>query len=178
LEIGALGPNAGACLAIPLLFLGLLHSEARPPSGASEGIKLGSTLVLELLCLLRFGHFSVEWEILLHPTALAAWFGLFVTSMNLLPIGQLDGGHVTYGLFGARPARLISWAALVCLIPLGIFLWPGWLVFGVMTLILGLRHPPPLNPYTDLDARGRILGWTAVILFLICFIPVPLSAIP
>jgi len=178
LEIGALGPIAGACLAIPLLFVGLLLSEARPPSGASEGIKLGSSIVLELLCLLRFGHFSFEWEILLHPTALAAWFGLFVTSMNLLPIGQLDGGHVTYGLFGARAAQLISLTALLCLIPLGVFLWPGWLVFGVMTLILGLRHPPPLNPYSGLDGPGRVLGWIAVVLFVISFIPVPLSAVP
>lgn len=177
-EIGALGPISGAVLAIPLLMVGLLLSEARPPSGATEGLSLGSSIILELLCLLRFGHFSWSMEIILHPTALAAWFGLFVTSMNLLPIGQLDGGHVVYSLFGRRAARFTSWGFLFLLMPLGIFLWPGWLVFGLMTTILGLNHPPPLDPYSPLDSGGYTLGWIAIVLFVVSFIPVPLSAAP
>lgn len=177
MEIGALGPISGALLAVPLLVVGLILSEARPPSGAAEGISLGSSIILELLCLLRFGHFSFNMEIILHPTALAAWFGLFVTSMNLLPIGQLDGGHVIYSLFGSRAARATSRITLFLLIPLGIFLWPGWLVFGLMTTILGLSHPPPLDPYNPLDSGGQTLGWVAIVLFLMSFIPVPLSSV-
>ncbi len=175
-EIGASGPIAGATLAVPLLFGGLCYSELRPeiPSSGS-GFSFGSSLMLELMCLLRFGEFSSNVTIILHPTAVAAWFGLFVTAMNLLPIGQLDGGHVTYALFGPRHARTISFVAFCCLIPMGILLWPGWLIFGLLVLFLGLRHPPPLDAYTPLDRTGKIVGWTAVILFILTFIPVPVS---
>lgn len=175
-EIGAWGPIAGAAVAIPLLLFGLYLSDVRPLSGTSSGFALGSSIILELMCLVRFGHFSFNAEILLHPTAMAAWFGLFVTAMNLLPIGQLDGGHVICALFGRRWAWLISLCALLLLIPLGIFMWPGWLVFGVLVLILGLRHPPPIDPYSPLDKGGRGLGWIAIILFILSFIPVPISA--
>jgi membrane-associated protease RseP (regulator of RpoE activity) len=177
MEVGAWGPIAGAAVAIPLLMIGLMLSDIRPLSGTQEGFALGSSIILELLCLIRFGQFSSHAEIVLHPTAMAAWFGLFVTAMNLLPIGQLDGGHVMYALFGQRRAWLISLGVLVCLIPLGIFLWPGWLVFGALAVILGLRHPSPVNPHLPLDRRRRILGWTAVILFLLSFIPVPITAL-
>ncbi|MEI8183701.1 MAG: site-2 protease family protein [Desulfomonile sp.] len=177
MEVGAWGPIAGAMVAIPLLMIGLVLSEIRPPSGTHEGLALGSSIILELLCLIRFGQFSFNAEILLHPTAMAAWFGLFVTAMNLLPIGQLDGGHVIYALFGQRRAWLISLVVLICLIPLGIFLWPGWCVFGVLAVVLGLKHPSPVNPYIPLDRGGKILGWTAVILFILSFIPVPITAL-
>lgn len=177
IEVGAWGPIAGAIVAIPLLMVGLFLSEIRPATGTSEGFALGSSIILELLCLIRFGQFSFNAEILLHPTAMAAWFGLFVTAMNLLPIGQLDGGHVIYALFGRSRAWLISLVVLGCLIPLGIFLWPGWLVFGLLSVILGLKHPPPLNPDVPLDKGGRVLGWAAILLFILSFIPVPISTI-
>lgn len=175
-EVGASGPMAGAALAIPLLFLGLCLSEIRPPTQSNApGFSFGSSLILELMCLIRFGDFSSNLTIILHPTAVAAWFGLFVTAMNLLPIGQLDGGHVTYALFGPRAAQMISVVAFCFLIPMGIFLWPGWLFFGVLVFFLGLRHPPPLDTYTPLDSAGKILGWAAVVLFILTFIPVPVS---
>ncbi len=175
MEVGASGPIAGSLLAIPLLALGLYFSEFVPEKGPVSGFDFGSSLMLELLCFIQFGHFSFNSTILLHPTALAAWFGLFVTAMNLLPIGQLDGGHVIYALFGPRLAHIISLGVFACLIPLGILVWPGWLVFGLLTFFLGLRHPPPLDPYTPLDRTGRIIGWIAIILFLLTFIPVPLN---
>lgn len=175
LEVGASGPISGALVAIPLLFVGLYLSDMQPQIAEAKGFAFGSSIILELLCLLRFGAFSFNATILLHPTAMAAWFGLFVTAMNLLPIGQLDGGHVIYALFGPRWARIVSIVVFACLIPLGIFLWPGWFMFGVLTLFLGLRHPPPLDPYTPLDRGGRLLGWTAIVLFLLTFIPVPLN---
>jgi membrane-associated protease RseP (regulator of RpoE activity) len=178
MEVGAWGPLAGAILAIPLLFIGLYMSEIRPSTGtAQSGLAFGSSIMLELLCLLRFGKFSFDATILLHPTAMAAWFGLFVTAMNLLPIGQLDGGHVIYALFGPRRARIISVVVLVALVPLGYFLWFGWFVFGALAMFLGLRHPPPLDPITPLTPRERLLGWSAIILFVLTFIPVPISII-
>jgi len=177
MEIGAMGPLSGAVIAIPLLALGLNASEVRPEVTGGAGFAFGSSIILELLCLLQFGHFSFNASILLHPGALAAWFGLFVTSMNLLPIGQLDGGHVMYALFGPRGARIVSFTIFAALIPLGIFLWPGWFVFGVLVVILGLKHPPPMDPYMPLDRKRRFIGWTAVVLFVLTFIPVPVSYI-
>jgi len=174
-EIGASGPISGSLVAIPLLLVGLYLSEIRPPTGQAEGVSLGSSIILELLCLIRFGQFSSTASIYLHPTALAAWFGLFVTAMNLLPVGQLDGGHVVYALFGPRAARIISFAVFFALIPLGVLLWPGWLMFGVIVVFLGLRHPPPLDPYTPLDWKHRFLGWWAIILFVLTFIPIPIA---
>jgi len=174
MAVGASGPIAGAAVAIPLLVVGLLFSDIRPSSGPAEGVSLGSSIILELLCYLRFGQFSLDAEVMLHPTAIAAWFGLFVTAMNLLPIGQLDGGHVMYALFGPGRARVVGLIAYGCLILLGVFFWVGWLVFGLLVLFLGLRHPPPLDPYTPLDQRGRLLGWIAVALFVLTFIPVPI----
>jgi membrane-associated protease RseP (regulator of RpoE activity) len=157
--------------------LGLGLSEMVPQTTRGEGYALGSSIILELLCLLRFGQFSLHSTVLLHPTALAAWFGLFVTAMNLLPIGQLDGGHVIYALFGPRASRIISFAMFGALIPLGIFLWPGWLLFGALVFFLGLRHPPPLDPYEALDGRSRVIGWAAVVLFVLTFIPVPIALV-
>jgi membrane-associated protease RseP (regulator of RpoE activity) len=173
-KIGASGPVSGSLVAIPLLILGIALSEIRPPSGA-QGFALGSSMIFELACLLRFGQFSSEATIILHPTAVAAWAGLFVTALNMLPIGQLDGGHVVYGLFGPREARIISLGFLLCLVPLGAFLWLGWLVFGTIILLLGARHPAPLDPYTPLDARSRVLAWCAIILFVLTFVPVPIA---
>ncbi|MBI5249345.1 MAG: site-2 protease family protein [Desulfomonile tiedjei] len=177
-EVGASGPIAGAIVAIPLLFVGLCLSEIHPETSSNApGFSFGSSVILELMCLIRFGEFSTSATIIMHPTAVAAWFGLFVTAMNLLPIGQLDGGHVIYALFGPRGAQMVSFVVFCCLIPMGILLWPGWLVFGILVLFLGLRHPPPLDAYTPLDRTGRIVGWTAVILFVLTFIPVPVSII-
>jgi len=175
MEVGALGPISGAVVAIPLLALGLFASEIQPQTTGGTGFAFGSSIILELLCLLRFGEFSFNATILLHPTALAAWFGLFVTAMNLLPIGQLDGGHVIYALFGPRWARIIGVVVFGALIPLGVLFWPGWFIFAILVLFLGLRHPPPLNPYMPLDTRRRVLGWVAVLLFILTFIPVPVS---
>jgi membrane-associated protease RseP (regulator of RpoE activity) len=175
-EIGASGPIAGALVAIPMLFVGLMLSEIRDLQPQQQmSISFGSSIILELLCLMRFGEFSTNATIILHPTALAAWFGLFVTAMNLLPVGQLDGGHVVYALLGPHWAKRISAGVMVAFIPLGIFLWPGWILFGVLVFFLGIKHPPPLDPYTPLDKPGRVLGWCAIALFVITFIPVPVS---
>lgn len=175
-EVGAWGPVAGGLVALPLLALGMFLSSASPgPPPPTTSLSFGSSLIVELFCLIRFGDISQNLVVSLHPTAMAAWFGLFVTAMNLLPIGQLDGGHVAYALFGPRLGGLISKVAFVLLIPLGIAMWPGWLVFGVLTFFLGIRHPPPLDPVTPLDRKGRLLGWVAVILFVLTFVPVPFA---
>jgi membrane-associated protease RseP (regulator of RpoE activity) len=177
MEVGAAGPLAGSVVAIPMLFVGIWLSRMEPSSGgAREGLVLGSSLLLEIACWLRFGEFSFTGDVFLHPTALASWFGLFVTAMNLLPIGQLDGGHVVYALFGGRAARLVSIVGFCALIPLGAFLWHGWLVFCLIVLVgLGLKHPPPLYEWEPLGPRGRALGWCCVALLILTFVPAPIS---
>ncbi len=177
MSIGAWGPLAGCIVGIPLLAVGIYYSKSLPlpPGQESFTISFGSSAILEFLCWLRFGHLSFDRAIDLHPTALAAWYGLFVTALNLLPIGQLDGGHVLYALLGPRRGPVASIVVLACLIPLGILLWPGWLFFGVLVTILGLKHPPPLDPYTPLDRGAWIIGCATIVLFALIFIPVPIS---
>jgi membrane-associated protease RseP (regulator of RpoE activity) len=177
MDVGAWGPLAGSLVGVPLLVVGLLFSEIRPQTAEFTGLTLGSSIILELACLLRFGEFSFNATVLLHPTAMAAMFGLFVTAMNLLPIGQLDGGHVVYALFGPRGARVIGLGCFAALIPLGILVWPGWLMFSLLVLFLGLKHPPPIYHELPLDPRRRVMGWIAVILFILTFVPEPLSLI-
>jgi membrane-associated protease RseP (regulator of RpoE activity) len=179
MEVGASGPIAGSIVAIPLLVIGSLYSEARATTGPAQeyAIHFGSSIILELLLYLRFGELPYHASVFLHPTAMAAWFGLFITALNLLPMGQLDGGHVVYALFGPRLARLISFSVFACLIPLGIWLWLGWILFGTLALLIGLRHPPPLDPYTPLDRRRKVLGWIAIFLFAMTFIPAPISVV-
>lgn len=177
MDVGAWGPLAGSMVAIPLLVVGLFYSEMRPLTTGVTGITLGSSIILELVCLLRFGEFSFNATILLHPTAMAAMFGLFVTAMNLLPIGQLDGGHVMYALFGQRGARAISLGCFAALVPLGILVWPGWLIFAVLVLFLGLNHPAPIYHHLPLDPKHRVIGWIAVILFILTFVPEPMSLV-
>jgi membrane-associated protease RseP (regulator of RpoE activity) len=175
IQVGACGPISGSLVAIPMLMLGLLLSDVSPTKEPAAGMALGSSLILEICSLIRFGHLTWDANVILHPIALAAWFGLFVTAMNLLPIGQLDGGHVVYALFGPRWARIVSIVALVSLIPLGIVFWPGWFVFGLLAILLGMKHPPPIDSMTPLDRTGLLIGYAAILLFVLTFIPVPVS---
>lgn len=177
MDVGAAGPLAGTVVAIPCLIVGLWLSHMEPRAAEPGVFSLGSSLLVEGLLYLRFGTAGDDITVILHPTAIAAWFGLFVTAMNLLPMGQLDGGHVIYALFGDRWARLISVGFFAMLIPLGIILWTGWLVFGLLVFFLGLRHPPPVDPYRQLDPRRRIVGWAAIVLFVLAFVPVPVSIV-
>jgi len=176
IEVGAAGPVCGAIIAIPLLFLGIsLSSIQQGPQVEGAGLSFGTSIMLELACQLWFGHFSHQAVIILHPVAIAAWFGLFVTAMHLLPMGQLDGGHVIYAMFGPRVARYVSYGVFGALVPLGYFAWPGWIMFAALTLIIGLKHPPPLDTYTPPSSAGKALAWTAIGLFILTFVPAPIS---
>ena len=137
----------------------------------------GITHLLELFARrrnFRLGDPGTGYDISLHPIAFAGWIGLFVTSLNLIPMGQLDGGHVVYALFG-RKQWFISIAAIPILLWLGIVGWSGWIIWAFLPLIFGLRHPPVLDVDMPLD-RGRVIvGWLGLLMFAITFIPVPFS---
>lgn len=170
LEIGAAGPLAGFVVAVIAVAVGLQLSEIVPVINA-QGVRLGSPLVFiwisDYLMVVPEGH-----DVLLHPVAFAGWIGLFVTALNLIPIGQLDGGHVVFALFG-RHHRRISIAMVVVLAAIGLTSWPGWLFWAFLTAMMGVGHPPMAGPQTRLERRQHIIGWASLALFILTFTPNP-----
>lgn len=174
-DVGASGPLAGLVVAVPAVIVGLHFSTVSPPGSATGGITLGSSLLLSLLTWLTLGLLPDEANIIMHPVGFAGWIGLFVTSINLLPIGQLDGGHVAYALFG-RKQIWVSRAAVISILALGLMRWwDGWLIWGILLLLLGLGHPPPLEQGMPLDMKRKRLGWAVLIVLVMTFTPVPFS---
>ena len=179
LEIGAMGPIAGFVVAVVAVIAGLLHSSVQPTSSL-DGVKLGSPLLLQALGALLVEMPSEGYDLVLHPVAFAGWIGLFVTALNLLPIGQLDGGHITYALFGRRHKviSIVTVLALGAIGSLGIFgveAWPGWLVWGILGAVLGLRHPPVIDQSSPLSRRQHLIAWASAAIFVLTFTPVPFS---
>ncbi len=171
-DIGIAGPLAGILPALAAVAWGLAHSEViLRPTGAAPYMSLGDSLIFRGAQLLFFPGLGAHQDILLHPVAFAGWAGLFVTALNLLPIGQLDGGHVLYGLLGSRSWK-ISIVVLGSLAALAVF-YPGWWTLVVLLLLLGFRHPRTLDETRPLDARRKALGIFALVFFVVSFIPQP-----
>jgi membrane-associated protease RseP (regulator of RpoE activity) len=168
-DVGLAGPIAGFVVALPLMVLGLLTSTvvAREPGAAT----MGSSLLLRWLVDLFVPHASGQ-AIELGPVAFAAFFGLLVTGLNLIPMGQLDGGHIAYAVLG-RWARPLAWFSFAALVIMGLTVWSGWLTWALLAMITGLRHPEPLNDITPLDWGRRILGPLTGVLFLLLITPRP-----
>jgi membrane-associated protease RseP (regulator of RpoE activity) len=118
------------------------------------------------------GEVKEGYEILIHPIGYAGWVGLFVTALNLLPVGQLDGGHIAYALFG-RKSRAIFLIAIAGMAFITIFYNPGWLFLVILFIIFGFRHPAPMDDQTPLDGRRKLLGVIAFLAFLLSFNPTP-----
>jgi membrane-associated protease RseP (regulator of RpoE activity) len=172
-DIGVAGPLAGFVAAIVALALGLLTSRVQDMEG-QYGIHYGEPLIFKLMTFLIFGPLPVHTEIVLGPVAFAAWFGIFVTSLNLIPIGQLDGGHVAYALWGSRQQTIV-FAVLVFVIVLGFVGWAGWLLWAFVAMILGFSHPHVVNPDVPLGRYRMLVSWIALAVFLLSFTPVPFS---
>jgi len=181
-DIGAAGPWAGFVVAVPAVILGLMLSEVRPLQASEGGLILGDSLLFAWLTRLVLGVSSQDVTIMLHPIALAGWFGFFVTCLNLLPAGQLDGGHVAYAVFG-RNHRWVSRGVLAFLLILGSGAllgrggWPGWLFWGFMLLVLGVDHPRPYDPVTPLDRRRVVAAFLTLIILILTFMPEPFSVV-
>jgi len=172
LEVGIAGPIVGFVLAVPTLIIALAKSGYTTPDPSGFGIELGEPLIFKLMEAIMGKTPPAGMTINLHPIGIAAWFGFFATALNLLPVGQLDGGHVSYALFG-RGHKRISQAFLFTLIPLGLFYWQGWLVWTTVLLIIGFRHPVTLDDSVPLANRHTWLGWIALAMFVLCFTPMP-----
>jgi membrane-associated protease RseP (regulator of RpoE activity) len=173
LEMGIAGPIVGFVLAIPALIIALAKSGYIAPDQAGMGIGLGEPLIFKAMEAILGKTPPPGMTINLHPIGIAAWFGFFATALNLLPAGQLDGGHVSYALFGPAHKRIsqVLWFALI---PLGLFYWQGWLLWTTVLLIIGLRHPATLDDSVPLSGRHTLLGWIALVMFVLCFTPIPI----
>jgi membrane-associated protease RseP (regulator of RpoE activity) len=184
-EIGAAGPWAGFAVALLAVILGLKLSKVSPLDTSAGGIDLGNSLLFWSVSRVVLGVDPNTVNVDLHPIAFAGWFGLFMTALNLLPVGQLDGGHVVYSLLGGRIHRVVSrlcWAgcALMVVVPyaLGYDFWLGWLLWFVLVFFLGLGHPSTVDAHTPLAGNRRIMAWATIALFILTFSPVPVSLVP
>jgi len=172
-DIGVAGPLAGLALTIPILIIGLENSEFVPITKIQGGtLFLGESVLFSQLAKLILGPTPEGYDTLLHPMAFAGWAGLFVTALNLLPIGQLDGGHVLYAIFGDKSQQIYKFVMGAFIIICAIW-YPGWLLLIILLLWFGYRHPPPENDVIPLDPKRRLLGYFTFFVFVISFIPVP-----
>ena len=175
-DIGIAGPIAGFVVALPVLFLALMASRPAVPQSSDSGLVLGFPLVFQLAWKALHPHGALQLiQLSLSPVAIAAWVGMFATSLNLLPGGQLDGGHIIYAL-SPRSHKLVSRLTMLALIPLGVFCWAGWLVWTLLLLVSLMRHPP-VPEYPPLDHKRKLLGCFALMMFVLTMLPIPFSQI-
>ena len=187
MDIGAAGPLAGLVASLALCIIGLSQSSVvqlgnfDPPP-----IQLGTPLLFSGLSALILPELGPDQMVLLTPVAFAGWVGLFITAFNLFPVGQLDGGHIVYALFSGGH-RWIARGMFAVLLSMGVYGilslawgwpqgWPGWLILALLLTIFGVGHPPPHDPGIPLDPRRRRLGYLCLIIFALCFTPVPFNA--
>jgi membrane-associated protease RseP (regulator of RpoE activity) len=171
IDIGAAGPIAGIIIALPLLFAGLMLSEIKPQV-TDQGIQLGTSILFMVSNFIVHGFIPEDANLILHPVAFSGWIGILVTCLNLLPVGQLDGGHVAYAVLGSRH-KLVARSVIIVLMGLGLWSWRGWLVWAAILLIMGINHPPVLYEWIPLDRKRKILGWLTLAVFIVTFTPVP-----
>ena len=172
-DIGVAGPIAGFVAAVVAIIVGLSFSYVVPKEHAF-GLQLGEPLLLQGFAWLMFGPIPPTHDLVLHPIAFAAWFGFFVTAINLLPLGQLDGGHVAFAVLGEQQRR-VAYITVPILLYLGLTGWPGWIVWVGMAGIMGLAHPPVTDPDIGLGKGRQWVAWGALIIFIVTFAPVPFS---
>jgi len=170
-EIGAAGPIAGFLIAVPALFIGLALSTIMMDS-SDIGLKLGESILMKIATFIMYPQLTDNMDIILHPVGFAAWIGMLVTMLNLLPIGQLDGGHIAYALLG-KWYKKIAWGSLGVLLFLSIFSI-NWLVWAVLVYFLTrMKHPPIMDEYEPVTQYEKMIGIIALIIFILTFIPIP-----
>ena len=185
-DVGIAGPIAGFIMSLFFLFLGFallpdlagVKSYIAPRihewSATGEGaLTLGGSLLFDLIRWLMGGEHLPMYEVYHFPFIFAGWIGLLVTALNLMPIGQLDGGHISYALLGKR-ARFVAITAFICLALLN-FYSTNWILWTILILlVVRLKHPPTMNDGIGLDGGRKILAWSSYIMFIACFSPMPI----
>ena len=177
LAISVAGPLAGLILAIPILWLGLHLSHVEPLPMPPYTLE-GNSLIYAALKYLAFGRLlpSGGEDVLIGQVAMAGWAGLLITGLNLIPAGQLDGGHILFALLGPARARVVTWVVLAALAGLAI-LWQGWLIWLVLIFVFSRFQDSPLDDLTSLTRGQRILAVLMLALFLLVFTPIPFKVV-
>jgi membrane-associated protease RseP (regulator of RpoE activity) len=177
-DIGIAGPIAGFLVAVPALFIGLSLSRlVKLPEDPSGLMELGEPLLFRFASWLVWGHVPDGYSINMHPMAFAAWFGLLATALNLFPIGQLDGGHVSYAVLGRRSTIV---TLLMVAVAIGLtFVSSSWIVWTVLMIVMlvtiGPRHPRTLDEEIPLDRGRLVLAAIAMVMLIVCFTPAPIE---
>ena len=204
-DIGAYGPIAGFVVTLLVLIIGIttlppieyiytIHPnyrflEAIPEPGINPmgtSLIFGDNLIFYVITKYLMPYYIPMSEIYHYPLLLAGWLGLFMTAMNLLPFGQLDGGHILYAVFGKKAHKIISWlTAGTCIMfgllsilqSTGILLgsngWAGWMVWGFILIFFVRPYHPPVYEHLPLDRKRKIVAWISLIIFILCFTPAP-----
>ncbi|MCU0249051.1 MAG: site-2 protease family protein [Vicinamibacterales bacterium] len=176
-DVGVAGPFAGFLVAVPALLVGLAMSTVAPLPPVFSGAELGEPLLFKAAEWLVWGDIPDTLSLNLHPMAFAAWIGLLVTALNLLPVGQLDGGHIAYAVFGRRSLYVtigaIAVAMGLCFYSSSWIVWTGLLV--AMLTFFGWRHPPAWDDHVPLDRTRLVLALVALVVFVVCFTPAPIE---
>lgn len=176
-DIGIAGPIAGFVVAVPALVVGLMLSRVVVFPPELDGLSLGEPLLFQLVSRLVWGATPEGYTINLHPMAFAAWFGLLATALNLFPIGQLDGGHISYAVLGRRSSH-VTLLMILCAVTLTWFS-TSWLVWTVLMIVMlftfGRHHPRTFDEDVPLDRGRKVLALFAVAMFVLCFTPAPIE---
>jgi membrane-associated protease RseP (regulator of RpoE activity) len=173
-DVGAAGPLAGFLVAIPVVVWGIAISRVTAPA-AGDFLEFGEPLLFRVVERFFFPATARGAELALSPTGMAGWFGLFVTALNLLPLAQLDGGHILYAVAG-RHQRRVGMLLFVGLAGLSFF-WLGWILWAVIVLVMGIAHPPTADPAERLDPGRRALSVICLAVFVLSFTPVPIRVV-
>jgi membrane-associated protease RseP (regulator of RpoE activity) len=176
-DIGVAGPIAGFVILVPALFYGMTLSNVVPAPTEGGVLFLGEPLLFRFAAHMVFGPVPDGFTLNMHPMVFAAWFGMLATALNLLPFGQLDGGHITYATLGrwSTPISIVTVAAAIAMT----FISPSWLVMTIMLLVmlfmLGPRHPRVIYEYESLGPGRNLIAVFALMMFILCFTPVPIE---
>ena len=177
-DTGIAGPLTSFFLSVPAAVIGLKLSKLIPASQIQgEMIRLADPLLFSLIQFLFMRNVPSHYEVVLHPIAYAGWVGLFVTALNLLPIGQLDGGHIAYALFG-RNSRKISVIVIAVVAFIFIFYSIAWFLLLILMILFGFKHPTPLDDQTPLGTGRRLIGGIALFILIFSFTLAPFPEVP
>jgi membrane-associated protease RseP (regulator of RpoE activity) len=176
-DVGIAGPIAGFLVLLPALFIGMSMSQIAEVM--PNGVFLGKPLLYQFVRWFTFGTIPETHLVIVHPMVYAAWFGMLATALNLLPFGQLDGGHITYAVLG-RISTAVSLATVASAVVMTFFSVSWLLMTGLMLamlLVFGPRHPPVLDDYERLGSGRRALAVFALVMLILCFTPVPIRLV-
>lgn len=172
-DISAAGPLAGVILAIPVSFVGLKLSHRQPIGDDGFGIMLGDPLLFQLFERILFDTPPEGTVLMLNDVGFAGWVGLFVTGLNLLPISQLDGGHISYAVFGKRSV-LVGWAVFCVLLAVCLTISYHYALFLVLMLFMRIQHAPTLDDGVPLGRTRKVVALALVVVFALSFVPIPI----